>query len=190
MTFVVTFFETASEISWARTSSRTCASVRFCCFSCARYFFSLLPKYCFLICLRRASTSLSVILMPIDSAFASRSACWTSSVTACPFTVSKAAVPSFGKARGGVCWAKLRLACAISASNADFVMCTLPTTAMSLDFGPAALPPPPQPASRAATNRIGRMNFALCIRMRRLSRLAREEHSIDQIEGSGEFIAP
>ena len=80
------------------------------------YFASLFWKYCFLIWASRSSICFSVILMPSDVAFSSRSACWTSSVTAWPLIVWNSVVPCAGNFRGGVCCAKLRLACAISAS--------------------------------------------------------------------------
>ena len=70
-------------------------------------------------------------LIPSDVAFSSRSACWTSSVTAWPLMVWYSVVPCFGNVCGGVCCAKLRFACAISASKSACVMCVLPTTATS-----------------------------------------------------------
>src|ERR1700749_4162417 len=78
----------------------------------------------------------------------------------------------------------------MSAVNCAFVTWTLPTVATSSSCTLAALPPPPpQPATSAATTRIGARNLTVFIGKRRLSGLARGQHSIDKIEGRLKFIS-
>src|SRR3954470_15024570 len=134
-------------------SAFTCASLRPCFFSCCLYVASLPPKYCCLICLRRSSICLSVTSTPRSFAFCSRSACWTSSVTAWLLIVAYSDVPCFGNFR--CCCSNDAFAVDMRSSNCSFVIVVSPTTATSFDSSLAVLsPPPPQaatPSARAST---------------------------------------
>src|SRR3954447_14932609 len=150
-TFEVTFLKIASDSSCERTLSSTCGWVRPCAAICVLYFFSEPPKYCFLICLSRSWTCLSLISIPRSLlAFSSNSVRWTRYCMIWFCTATYCVVPGFGNLR--FCCCQLFFVDSSIALNSSRLIFWSPTTATESD-GTDWLSeplPPPQAASPAA----------------------------------------